>query len=261
MVGGQPTDLVAELLDEFGKVLSWGFVHRLSLQPSRASTGKTGKASFLFQALFRDAARGAMLQIRRGTDVLWQRHAPAHAPVLDGFTTQVSKDNKLSLSWVARVAENCPVEVWIQYSSDIGKTWKAFTVGLSGNSAIFDINSLPAGKLVFRALLSDGFSTTVRESEAVDLPTRPPSAAILHPQEGGWVKPGNVMRFYAVSSSCTGEAIGNEAYKWMLDSGDIGSGREIWVDTPSLGLHEARLLVTDEHGSNEVKVSFEVKEP
>jgi len=259
---GCPTEMVAELIDEKGEVLSTTRVYRNVIQPKTRCaedyTEDPEKASYLFQALLNNVSPGALLRIRENDRVLWEKSAPVQRPILESFSVSINAKNQLDFKWSARVDPTSKPVIWVRYSTDKGKTWQPLTVGLTGNNAILNASLVPSGEIVFEGLLNDGFSTVTKQTAPLKIPPRPPSVSVLHPQESDRVLSGAVIRLHGISTSSTGEPLDEKSYTWILDGNEVGTGSETWIKTPDPGMHEVILNAKDNYGSSKTSVRFEV---
>jgi len=240
---GVETDLTAVLLDENGERLAQGRVVRLRDHGGCGCGGHDGDAGpYSFQVFISDVAPGGSLVIHDADgEEIWSRRAPEHPPRVGEVSAEVGKDAALGLHWEYEVAGE-QSETWAQWSAD-GEHWRGLAVGLVESGAAVPIDGLPAGKVLVRVLVHDGFSTAVSEPAEIHIPERPPVASIMHPRDGQTLLAGQPMQLWAAVADQSGEPLGDEGCKWILDGDDVGEGKEVWLDAPRPGEHELILLV------------------
>lgn len=265
------TRFAAQLIGANGAVVASAPVMRLD---DRASCGgcegrgepDDDRRPFAFQALLQDVEPGAALRIVRhgredeDDEEVWERRAPDRAPAIDAFRVTASKGG-LVATWKASGAKEQPLSFALQFSRDDGRSWNSVAVGLTGTRFEIEPTGLPAGPAVFRLLAHDGFFTATAESEAVNLPRRPPVATILHPQEGPALMAGYPMRLWAAVNTGTGRRIDPEACVWLLDGEEAARGPDTFVTAPREGKHRCTLQVRGEGGRSEVSVTFATLDP
>ena len=147
-------------------------------------------------------------------------------------------------------------EGWAQWSRDRGRTWHALGAGLRPGSSVLDARGLPAGRVVVRLLVSDGYHTTNSRQIAVTVPRRPPDASILSPREQQTFVAGSPMRLWGAAHDATGAPVRDEEVRWQVDDRDVAHGTDAFVEAPEPGEHRATLLVKSRDGSTEVAVTF-----
>lgn len=252
---GQRTDLMAELLDEQGDVLAAAPVVALDVTPMGCGCGGDSPEDQprRLQASIPDVARGAALRLRRGGDELWRREAPARAPEVGVTRARLRKDGRLDLAWTVERAPEADPEIWVRWSSDRGRSWRAVAVGLTGQSALLDISHVPGGTTRFQVMVHDGFSTATAETEDFDLPDRPPSVAILAPGPDETLQSGQSIRLWGAVNTVEGEPVEDEEARWTIDDEVVGEGLDVWIPPLSAGTHQVALL---SHG---VRVEHKVR--
>jgi hypothetical protein len=107
-----------------------------------------------------------------------------------------------------------------------------------------------------RVLLHDGFFTTCSEPIEVELPERPPEAAILHPHDGQKLIAGRTMHLWGSIADIGGRPLKAKAFRWQLDDKEVGNGLEMWLKTPPSGEHRLTFTADGPGGLTEVTVHF-----
>jgi hypothetical protein len=260
----EPTEFLAELVDEEGKPLAAGPLYRL---PGHGHGGCCGNARrveeagesrppYLFQAFLPNVAPGAALRIRHGDDEVWIRRAPADPPSV-GHLRAAFRERTLQVEWEASSAMEAEPEVWAQWSADEGKTWHSLTVGLQGQRAEVDLATLPAGKVSLRLLAHDGFFTAASEPVSLEIPQRPPTAAILHPRDGSRMEAGSVLRLWGTGTNGSGRSAEPGFARWLIDGYEVARGLDVFVTAPGEGKHRCTLIIEAGRDLAEATITFE----
>ncbi len=249
---GVATPLTASLRGPNGELLAEGAVLRV---PTGAcgcgchGNGGPEPPSYWAQAFVPDAGPGASLEITDGTTSHWQRTAPDRPVVITRFDAKVDRGGQVTAKWSA---QGSPVECWLRYSRD-GHAWDGIATALTGNTLTgnkvrLDARCLPSGQGLLQLVAHDGFFSHCSPSVAISLPHRPPTAAILHPGEGGTYVAGQTVRLWGAATTSEGQPVAAERCRWTLDGKDVGRGSDIRVLAPAAGKHETCLIVDDDSG-------------
>ena len=130
----------------------------------------------------------------------------------------------------------------------MGKVWHGLATGLTGYEAELSLAGVPSGEALLRILVHDGFHTTVSEPVRVDVPARPPEAAILTPADGSMLMAGGPMRLWAAATDSAGTPLVEDACLWVLDGREVGRSSDLWIVAPSAGEHSVTLIVRAQGG-------------
>jgi hypothetical protein len=260
-LGGQSSEIIAELLDAEGKILSTATAYKVRLEaPGLEGCPNLQPCRYMIKAFLSDVAPGAMLRLRRGNEVLWSRQSPAVPVSVREVRAKIEEKDQLSLQWESVAAHDTDLEIWVRWSNDQGETWHVLTVGLKGQAATLDLANVPGGKLLFQVMVHDGFNTGTALSNPVDLPHKPPVATILHPEEGDQVVAGRLIRLWGSATDEANQPLPPETSQWLLDGQPLEGGPDIFIAAPVPGQHKVILQVKDRHGYTEVHHTFTVVE-
>lgn len=238
---GYQTDMVAELRDEDGEVISSGVVYAFdSLQHREGCVDAPGSGSEVrgIRAYIPDVGQaGASLVIRRDEEILWERKAPASEPRVEISALDIDED-QLHLSWDVDTVSEYPSDIMVRWSPG-GEEWTVLASGLTGNEAELDIRHLPQKEVIFQVLVSDGFYTRTVNSGKIEVPDREPRVAIVSP---GAELPVDapVLHLACFVDRELGE---DDTCVWYLDDEQVGSGTEVWMSVPEVGEHRLRVDV------------------
>ena len=261
--GAQTTEFSAELIDEQGNRLVEAPLQRL---PSRAhggcdcghGEGGAQRPPYLFQAFLPNVAAGTALRIRRSDDEIWIRHAPAAPPRIQRFeASSVIESRALIVEWNIEASSNEEPEAWLQWSSDEGETWHGLAIDLRGQRAELDLSALPSGTVSLRLLAHDGFFTVTSDPVSVEIPTLPPSVAILNPRDGSRMEVGSSLRLWGVVTRSSGEPVEPESARWLIDGEEVARGLDVFIAAPDEGQHRCTLIVETYGETAEANVEFE----
>ena len=169
--------------------------------------------------------------------------------------TPLIKDDQLELRWETESSAD-QSEVWAQWSDDQGKSWHGLSTELGGRNATLGISGLPAGEILVRVLVHDGFFTAMSESVRVTVAVQAPEVAILHPREGQTLYAGRTLHLWGAATTSAGQKLPPESNRWLLDDREVARGNEAWWATPAEGEHKATFIVKWEKGEIARSVTF-----
>ncbi len=242
--GGPRTELTAELLGEDGNVLAAApvFAQLPHGGAPGCSCGEGNKLEppYRFQAVLSDLGRGAGLRLRAGEREVWRRDASASPPRVEQFAARVGKDGKIRLAWKWTTTGPVAPEAWLRWSED-GKRWHGLAVGINEPKHEIDARSIHAKRVWFEVLVHDGYETAASRSAPIDLPARPPTAAVLHPPGGAEIAPGK-LHLVACVVDPGSEPAAEQLASWYLDGKMAAEGLDTWVEVAP-GEHELELRV------------------
>lgn len=212
---------------------------------------------FQFVAVLEDVETGGCLQIAKGDEVLWQKRCPKRKPVIDKVTATVTK-NRFKVSWTYKVAAEREPEVWLRWSSDKGETWNGLAISVTKNNIELPLDDLPSGSINIQVVSHDGFHSVTKESAQLKIPDRPAGVSILFPNDQSTIPLSVPLHLWGAIVSRSAHEHGPDDFVWHLNGKEVGRGRDIWVDNPGVGEHEAKLSINDPAGMSEVSTSFTV---
>jgi hypothetical protein len=202
---GTRTRLTAQLVGDAGEPVARGQLFRLDSHAGcgcGTEGGDPGAPPYSFQAIVPDVEPGTALRIVEDEREIWSRRAPE----VEHLEVGVTEDQQLELHWHAQTAGEEP-EAWAQWSADRGESWQVLVGNLTGDAATVGLAGLPDGEILVRVLVLDGFFTSTSEPVRVEIPARPPEAAILHPAEGQWLYSNRTLHLWAEATDPAGEPL------------------------------------------------------
>jgi hypothetical protein len=259
---GHPTRFTAELL-QGGQVIASDPLYAFVSEGSCGSCSDRcddNSLPLFFRAMLDDLALGESLRIvdNQGK-VVWERRCPKTGPNLSRATASTDEYREsVVVEWHLEVDPEAISEVWLRWSNDDGKTWRALSVGITESAVTLLPENLPTGKVLFQVMAHDGFSTVTCTTNSVELPARPPQVTILYPTASSRVYSERQLHLRGVASVFEGSAIPDDAYHWYLENELIARGSDVWVENPGLGSREVRLEVSFREEVGSTSTTFEV---
>lgn len=258
------TRLTAQLIGANGGPVAEGGVYALNAFGGGGCCCDEGaeprQYPYVFQTFVPDVEPGAALVIRQDDRELWTRRAPDSAPQVGSLSASASEEG-LALFWEAyTTGENAP-EVWAQWSNDDGQTWNGLAVGLTDNQALITSAGLPAGTVLVRLLVGDGFNTVASEPAAVEIPRAAPGVSIFAPRERQILPARGPVRLWGAAVSNSGAEIADDNAQWILDDREPLPGFDVFTGELEPGEHRAILRVSEDDWQSEAVVYFTVAEP
>jgi hypothetical protein len=260
VAGGKKTDLVVELVDEQGARTAASPVFRLE------SYGGCGCGdhpddeigSWIFQAFVPDVATGSALRLLRGGETLWERRAPERPPEVERFDARIT-ESALEVGWqLGKDDDDC--EVWLRRTDEKSGAAQVLYIARGSTEATLDLGLLPPGRNTLELVAHDGFHVTTSEPATLDIPTRPPTVAVLHPLDRQTLQAGHVVRLHGLATSGDGEPVAPDRCHWLLDGEEVGAGLDVWLTAPAPGEHQLTLVAEDQFGRSERTVVFQTIE-
>lgn len=245
------TPYALRLLDESG--------NQIGLYPLNASeeTGLDGPTleDHVFSLVIPDDDRLHAIQILRGTQVLAERKASAHLPLL--ALNPPSLGESLEVSWTASDEDGDSLLSSVLYSSDGGNTFRAIGIDLTTTRFAYDAAKLPGGAAVVRVVVTDGFHTVSADSELFTVATKAPSVHLLAPTGGQTIFAGMTFTAEAEANDTEDGPLDGDALRWESNlAGFLGTGRSLDLKLPA-GHHVLKVTAKDSEGKS-VSVTTDV---
>ncbi|WP_316575658.1 IPT/TIG domain-containing protein [Nocardia canadensis] len=254
---GPRTDITAELLGDDASILASAPVFVQLLHGAGCGCACNGeeppRPPYRFRAVLPDRGRGTGLRLRTAEGEVWHRDAPPTPPQVDNVQAQVGKDGQIHLTWTVTTASTVAPEAWLRWSDD-GEHWQGLAVGITTSHHDLDASAIPADRVQLEVVVHDGYETASARSGPIDLPPRPPTAAILHPSENAEPPAGKLHLLGCIIDPGTAP-LPDPLASWYLDGKLAAEGLDTWVDS-TIGTHELQLRLP---GAAPVSVHFRVR--
>lgn len=253
---GPRTNITAELLGNDASILASAPVFAQLLHGAGCGGGdrtEPPQPPYRFRAILPDRGRGTGLRLRTAEDEVWHRDAPPTPPRVENVQAQVGKDGRIHLTWTVTSTSTVASEVWLRWSDD-GEHWHGLAVGITTPHHDIEANTIQADRVQLEVLVHNGYETASARSCPIDLPPRPPTAAILHPPEDSEPPAGKLHLLGCIVDPGTAPLPAPLA-SWYLDGKLAAEGLDTWVDS-TIGEHELQLRVP---GAAPVAVQYRVR--
>lgn len=199
----------------------------------------------------------AQLDLMDGDTVLASLRPGPSAPdltLLQPTGGQVVGD-QMTISWRASDADpNDRLLYTVQYSPDLGRTWRALLTGIPGALGsdtttlnLTQLSGLPGsttGALI-RVAASDGYHTTITTSQPFALTDRPPQPHIDAPTPGQVIAAGQVAILSGGATDAEDGMLAGGALSWALNGNPLGTGASQRVDGLAPGPYTVALAARD----------------
>lgn len=266
-------DVAVEVLDGQGLLVDRVRLRRVPLFASGCGCCGGGHAvlepepgfeSGLFEAVVSDRTDIGELRVVRHGAVLWTRRADDEPPSLETVSAEI-EGNELWVRWVVRGASAETYYV-VRWSSDRGEDWETLTIvpgrTTSPNEGEYAtgvaLSALRPGQALVEVVAVEGLHTVISNPVDLDVPSRPPTVAIVWPREGSVVLNSEPVRLWGMAVFASGARVPDEALQWTLDGvAVVGTGCQAEGQLGDWeGEHRATLTVRTEQGTAEASVTF-----
>ena len=166
--------------------------------------------------------------------------------------------NELTIKWEAEDEDNDALLYTIQYSPDLGETWRVVATNVPTITlTISDTISLPGSQqALIRVIANDGVNTGSDTSdEPFTVLPHPPIAHIFSPADGATFAPGTQIILTGMGIDAEDGPLGDEALSWLVDGEYQGEGKELALTGLAPGSHVVALKATD---SNEMTAGHSI---
>ena len=191
---------------------------------------------------------GCSIELSLNDVILESRTISANPPLVTLLTPNGGENwsGTETISWTANDPDGDPLSYSLFYSIDDGMTWLPIAGMIDGSSYEVDSTQYPGTTLGrIRVMVSDGANTSHDESDdAFTIPDKPPTVAILSPEDGAFVSATFSTGFSGYARDDQGRIIPPENLLWSVDGEIVGTGTAIPV-TLDPGLHDIDLDVLE----------------
>lgn len=256
----RPTDLVAELLDEAGRVISSAPVMRLRSHGDCGSGCGEDAGTDILQTMVPDVGKGQRLRLTEKGEEVWRLESPERPPDPLELQAVTTKAGRVTLRWSSAKSAG-PTEVWVRWRPSPRAEPRVLFVGPGSGQYRIEPGALPPGKGIFDAVIHDGFSAVASKPLAVELPTGPPSVAILHPYDRQTLESGRSIQLYGLVSDASGELLDEGSGRWLFNGDEVATGLKTHIQAPEPGEYKVTLSVDGKTGRGNAEVSVLVIDP
>jgi hypothetical protein len=246
---GVETEDVVALLDERGAKIS---TTRLHVQPSHGGCRcgcQDGEptSDALITAYLPDVAPGAALVVIRGDKIVWERRAPSR-PVNVGAPKVRMSGGRVLVNWRAEWPHAGGGYVWVRVSADKGRIWRSVALQQTGDKAVIDPSTMPAGNVWIQVVAHDGFHSAHSKPTPFKNKETPPTLAILHPHPKVRLVAGEVLHLWGSVAHQPGREDEDYRFSWTIDGKAAGDEIEMFTKAPTAGRHKLRLVARGRNG-------------
>jgi hypothetical protein len=211
-----------------------------SFNPTEGTHDLSGPPSFV-EVLPWDA-RAHSLVVRTGDAEVARRTASASPPVVNILTPRpgVHWNGARQVTWEASDADGDDLVYAVHYSSDGGRTWLPVGVDLTATSLDVDAAFLAGSTdCRVRVIASDGFNTTVADSEPFGVDPHPPTVSLLQQPQ---LTTGRQAILRGSAYDVDGGTFADDGLIWDSDrDGVLGTGSTVVTPPLSPGHHVIQL--------------------
>ena len=157
----------------------------------------------------------------------------------------------MPVTWSASDPDGDPLHFDIQYSTDNGATWEMIAQNLTGTSHDIETSQLPAStQALIRVWATDGIHTASDQSNGTfTVPNHAPTVAISDPSGSATITEGQTLGLEAQAYDADTGTVPDAMVAWSSSlGGALGTGKQLSVDTLSIGTHTVTVTVNDGQG-------------
>jgi len=156
-----------------------------------------------------------------------------------------------TITWTASDPDGGTLYFDVEYSPSATDDWYVLATGITARSFTEDFDDLPGGTgAQVRVFASDGFNSSVSESDPFDVDAKPPEVFIEWPYAGEDLYEGYEVELSGFAWDPQDEWIfEDEQLAWTSSlDGDLGRGSYLVIEELSLGRHVITLTATNSAG-------------
>jgi hypothetical protein len=169
----------------------------------------------------------------------------------------------LPISWSGSDPDGDELAYTVQYSGDLGQTWRVLAANVLTTSITVDSSTLPGSlsESIIQVIASDGVRTDSDRSDGpFTLPPRSPLAAIHDPAPGAALPAGDPVTLRGAGYDPEDGQLDGSSLSWSVEGlGMVGNGKQVTLYDLAPGFHKATLTATDSNGKSGIDtVTFRI---
>ena len=174
-----------------------------------------------------------------------QRRSPEPPQVEITEAPQGRADGRVRVGWTARPGGDSPLQFFLRWSADGGRTWQRVGWRTTDLEAVLDVEELPGGdECVVEVVATDGLDTTTARTRPFRVAAKPCQAMVLGPVDGSEV--GETVELLGQGWWLEERRAEREVLEWTSSvDGPLGRGPLLRVRL-SPGEHRITLAAGDE---------------
>jgi hypothetical protein len=170
----------------------------------------------------------------------------------------------VTITWQGEDIDGDELFYTVQYSGDLGQTWRVLAANTMTTTVTVDSSLLPGStsQSLIQVIVSDGVKSSSDQSDGpFSLPLRAPLVAIPQPDDMASFKPGSIIHLKGVGFDPEDGPLPDGQLSWTVTGmGVVGTGKAISLHHLPIGEYELVLTATDsDGGSSSDSVIFKVE--
>jgi hypothetical protein len=225
---GKTSPYAIELLNDSGRVI----------YTAPILTDGHGGSTFTFNHYTPYLKDCRFIQVKKGDALLAKVERKEGSPAVRALKMH-SCENTRTISWEV----GGTTEYWccVELTCNDGNTWIRLNEPEKNTAFSFDASKYGGGdNCRLRVMITDGFNTSLTETDSFSLPLKPPQVALLNFDDGAEFIAGQTYDLKAVPVYIVGVPHQTELL-WFLDDKEIGKGKKVSVQFEE-GKHKIRIV-------------------
>lgn len=167
---------------------------------------------------------------------------------------------KQTISWIGEHPESQPLQYFLRYTHNDGKTWVRVGLRTDETKQQVDFDELPGGdRCRVGVVATDGVNTVIAESKSFSVPIKSCEAIILAPEDGATFAPDEMVLLRGQGFYLEENRAETEALVWTSSKdGELGRGMTVQIPRLSPGTHRITLTASTGERAGEATVSIQI---